>query len=493
MRRSAKFALPPNPLEEEMKNEKLEPPTDYMDDHMIKFAVEYARADPSGAVTDNQLRTTAAAMMISHIKEQKFRSDIGQTFLRGFWQFLLGKQSDALAKKTSWGNQPLYRDPEVRSYLDMFMTKRQHYKVCMQLLKTRVPKGLVQCYLYYKYIVLGKSADDEFPDTLAFLEDWDKFYKAFDMAPETDYHPLDPDNPWVPKPYWKDRVPNQFAVYGRGPNDPNPRTRRRRQPPDGGDDDDSDDDDDGYPGGSRGDIAGKNLEPPPAVKEDKVPVRTPKREELFRRIDALQAQMTALGLSSSSPSESPIEGEPSSFASKTGTPLSPSASSIAKELFPATPSSPKGKEEEGARVASTPELLAAERKLAELLGGETQAEARAAHQAERLEQELATVHGADLKEAIEGSLESVQLTANALDPAMAMYGPAAEPHLIAALRARLPVETIQTQFQWDPSRSEDDIRQKISAMKSDYDLYLEVKGKASKALRQQEALETSPK
>lgn len=190
-----KFEVPLDPLQEEMKLRDVQPLPANFDKQLIALAERHAA---QGGDED----VIAAGMVISHVLEKQFSTQIGQEFLKGFWLFLMGKQPPKQARKCVWGNQPLFDDPQVRSYLDLFITKRQVYKVKLAALKQRVPQGLVECYLYYKYIVCADDeADDnaEFPDTAAFLLDWDKFVAAFDEDPRT---PLDPEHPWVPRPYW---------------------------------------------------------------------------------------------------------------------------------------------------------------------------------------------------------------------------------------------------------------------------------------------------
>lgn len=123
---------------------------------------------------------------------------VQQEFQRDFWAWLLGRGKQKDHDATPWGRQALTGDAEVAKYVDMFVEKRHEFGLKLELMKHRVPQGINQAYLYYKFIVRG-STD--------FLQDWEIFLKQFDEARRP------PFNQWHrdPKDY---PYPHEVAPYG---------------------------------------------------------------------------------------------------------------------------------------------------------------------------------------------------------------------------------------------------------------------------------------
>ena len=210
-----KYKAPSDPLEREMTRKKIEPATGYLTQVVRGMArdLEIRTHDRLTGVQlsreDKEVNRVAAAAIISDLEKEHFTNAVKMQFQKDFWLWLLGKsnkQSDV--ERTQWGKQPCYDDPEVRAYLRAFAEKRKEFKLKLALLQTRPPRGIDQYYLYFKYIVRGHFGAENPDDELSYLEDWDRFVRAFDES--RDPYPLDPKHPGWPKPYGNDR---QNAVW----------------------------------------------------------------------------------------------------------------------------------------------------------------------------------------------------------------------------------------------------------------------------------------
>ncbi len=132
-------------------------------------------------------------------------------FARDFQMWLLGRGKDEDHMKTSWPRHNLATiDEEVQQYVDAFVTERHEYALQLAKLAMRVPQGINQFYLYFKYIVRGKiqrRTDDkgmQFWDISDddFLKDWDVFVSEFsEWEQESGAQPFDPEHANHPFPY----------------------------------------------------------------------------------------------------------------------------------------------------------------------------------------------------------------------------------------------------------------------------------------------------
>lgn len=128
-------------------------------------------------------------------------SAVHEEFQRDFWRWLLGRGTDIDTKKTPWGCRSLAYDPEVSAYIDQWVVKKEDYKMKLKLLETRVPIGINQCYLYFKYIVRGAPVD-----STNFLGDWDIMVGEFQEGRDRgDEHRWPAHLPHETAPYSKNR------------------------------------------------------------------------------------------------------------------------------------------------------------------------------------------------------------------------------------------------------------------------------------------------
>ena len=119
------------------------------------------------------------AMLVwkTNLRAAQIKPTIHEEWLQDFWKWLLGRGKDTDHAKTWWHRQSLADDPEVCAYIEAFVVKMTEFKIKLEVLRRRRPKGINESYLYFKYIVRGAPTDKT-----NFLEDWQHFIDEFDAA-----------------------------------------------------------------------------------------------------------------------------------------------------------------------------------------------------------------------------------------------------------------------------------------------------------------------
>lgn len=189
------------------------------------------------AIVANQY---AGGLILYELEVGAYREKTQMRFQQDFQLWLAGRSREQEdIDRTQWGSQPCFDDPEVRAYLGAFLRKRKEFKLKLALLLTRPPRGILQYYLYFKYIVRGhfsKDMESDLGDT-SYLSDWDILVKAFDDNKGNQPN-FDPEHPGWPRPFGPDQpkrkggdeddegVEHQF-----GPMAGKPRLRERTDPP----------------------------------------------------------------------------------------------------------------------------------------------------------------------------------------------------------------------------------------------------------------------
>lgn len=125
----------------------------------------------------NKDRRKALRFHQAQINIQEAEGMVQHEFLRDFWAWILGRGKETDHKNTPWYRQALTDDPEVAAYVDSFMITFQQYRLKLEIMKLRRPRGIDQTFLYFKYLVRGKE-----PSTTNFLHDWEIFENQFDWG-----------------------------------------------------------------------------------------------------------------------------------------------------------------------------------------------------------------------------------------------------------------------------------------------------------------------
>lgn len=138
-------------------------------------------------------------------------SSVQFDFVQDFWLWLLGRGKDEDHKKTNWGRSNVaVFDRSVQEYVDSFVEKRHQFALELAKLASKVPTGIAQFYLYFKYVVRGGIKRTKDPQTGAeywdmadedFLKDWDVLVREFDNWVDDAEKPNDNDYPAAPFPY----------------------------------------------------------------------------------------------------------------------------------------------------------------------------------------------------------------------------------------------------------------------------------------------------
>jgi len=189
-----KFVVGSDPLEKETKIEDIEPLSGEQTKRMLQVAEIMSQTK---GLTPEEINALKVWKM--NLAAEGIEGFVKAEFLKDFWAWLLGRGKEADHKKTSWYRQSLADDPEVRAYVDMFPKKKMEYDLKLEFLKFRRPIGIAQVYLYFKYIVRGKSTSSDF------LDDWAVFLQEFDEARNTGQYYVDQEE--FPHPH-------ETAPYG---------------------------------------------------------------------------------------------------------------------------------------------------------------------------------------------------------------------------------------------------------------------------------------
>lgn len=221
-----KWKAPATPIEQERGQNIVTPTTFDLDKAVIGDVKRWMkRPTKEDAKIPDHIREVAGAFIISGAKKKEFTNAIEQKFMAGFWNWLMGQGTDAEVSRTHWGRQSLLVDAEVRAYLEMLLFKRYEYMVQLQLMRMRIPRGINQAYLYYKYLVKStidlsnmKVGDDQFgfPSTTDYLKDFDRFVEAFN-ADTLQQPALRTEYPAQPRPYYSEKNPVPPLAAGEPP------------------------------------------------------------------------------------------------------------------------------------------------------------------------------------------------------------------------------------------------------------------------------------
>lgn len=168
------FQPPKDPFEVEDSLQSMQPqPLDSdQKQRMIEIANELIGSDRVDAREKKALKIWKVSILA-----KGFEGIVKQEFQRDFWRWLVGRGKESDHQKTQWYRDKLTDDIEVSHYVDSFVSKYHMFRVKLKLLSMRRPVGINQTYLYFKYVVRGKEANED-----NFLDDWDIMIKEFDEA-----------------------------------------------------------------------------------------------------------------------------------------------------------------------------------------------------------------------------------------------------------------------------------------------------------------------
>ena len=206
MRRGAtikKFDVPNNPIENEYSLNELVPTDEQSERDLLKIVdTMIDNAEKRDLPELKSLRVYRANLLI-----KSARKGIKENYVLNFQLWLLGRGREVDHQKTWWGRQSLANDNEVSDYVDMFYEKMMEYKVLIKSLTYRLPNGIYECWIYYKYIV--RQQDFGFK---SFLEDWNILTQDFWRARRNGQNYRDDRDP---KEFPNTSgVPKEMAPYG---------------------------------------------------------------------------------------------------------------------------------------------------------------------------------------------------------------------------------------------------------------------------------------
>lgn len=139
----------------------------------------------------NLAKTTEERLAWTFLQAQALDKATGQAesaaVIRDFHLWLQGKSPNnrmrlnnnkKMPLLTPWEDKSLLHIPEVREYLERFVTKRSEYEAKLHILRMNPPTTLGEAWLYYKYLVRGHLAHREFDlanGMLEFLDDFNRY------------------------------------------------------------------------------------------------------------------------------------------------------------------------------------------------------------------------------------------------------------------------------------------------------------------------------
>ena len=203
---STKYIVPGDPLEGEARMMSMVPQSVDETDRMLEVANTMLKQENLTPGERNALEAWKMQLSAKGIKGQ-----VQHEFVRDFWQWLIGRGKDSDHARTPWARQSVAYDEEVSTYLDLMYSKMHHYNMKLKLLSTRVPEGINQFFIYFKYVVRGELLDKS-----NFLHDFQLFTDEFKAAREVGQWHRDPAaGPHEVAPYgdMKD-VDQQARLYG---------------------------------------------------------------------------------------------------------------------------------------------------------------------------------------------------------------------------------------------------------------------------------------
>lgn len=191
-----KFDAGTDPLEDELGMSKIVPLQGTERTMMLKYLKKMEKR------AANSAERNAIVFHRMQIQLQGSDAIVHHEFLRDWWSWMIGRGRQKDHDRTWWGRQSLTDDREVAAYLDKFVMKAHEYRLKLQIMRMRRPKGINETYLYYKYIVRG----DE-PHTTNYLADFELFLEQFQDARDKGQE------------IWDNKVhihPHETAPYGDG-------------------------------------------------------------------------------------------------------------------------------------------------------------------------------------------------------------------------------------------------------------------------------------
>lgn len=166
-----KYVVPPDPLEKEKRLFDMVPLQTEAAKKSLKILKKLHASAREG--TEKNAILTRMSMM----KMEGVDGRVVKEFVRDFSTWLLGRGKEEDHKKTPWGRQSLAFDPEVAEFVDGFVIKMKEYRLKLALIGQRVPVGINQAFLYFKFIVRGDPITDD-----TFLHDYDLLLREFGVA-----------------------------------------------------------------------------------------------------------------------------------------------------------------------------------------------------------------------------------------------------------------------------------------------------------------------
>jgi len=190
---ATKYVIPDDPLQMESRMSSMVPMNSDEADRMITIANSMLE---DKSLTDGERRALETWKM--SIGTKAIKGQVQHEFVRDFWAWLLGRGKDSDHARTPWGRQSVAYDGEVKQYVDLMYSQMHHYKVKINLLAHRVPEGINEFFIYYKYIVRGEPLDKTH-----FLNDFEIFTDEFKAARKLGQEHRDPAG-----------GPHEVAPYG---------------------------------------------------------------------------------------------------------------------------------------------------------------------------------------------------------------------------------------------------------------------------------------
>lgn len=118
----------------------------------------------------------AVAVYMAQYEGDQLKGRVQKEFARDFVAWLRGRGKEKDHEKSWWYRASLLDDPECAHYIHMFSVKRSEFLLKLTRLAHRRPMGIVEHYLYFKYIVRGEPLDAvsfHHDNKLMLQETWD--------------------------------------------------------------------------------------------------------------------------------------------------------------------------------------------------------------------------------------------------------------------------------------------------------------------------------
>lgn len=173
-----KFAVPPSPLDQEGKLNKMQPLPQFEQKEILKVLDSTIQK-----TTDLDTRAALIQWKTKMVADE-LKGDVGKKYIQDFHCWLLGRGKPTDHKRTFWGRENAARtNRQVQKYIDSLAGKRLEYALKLAEMAYTAPTTLNGFYLYFKYIVrsgikMTKGVWD-FTD-VSYLDDWDMMRMEFE-------------------------------------------------------------------------------------------------------------------------------------------------------------------------------------------------------------------------------------------------------------------------------------------------------------------------